>query len=297
MAKYKDLLNKPVTQLKKMSRNELSKIVSRLSSVANARIRVMDANFVSAYTGLKSYQEGGKFGAKGKTHKQLLREYNRVNEFLSRKTTTMKGYYERHENNVKIAKRLGLVDDTYVEQVMKNKRRLRRALKRQNLINNGVTLPNNTKPKSKPKPKPKPVKTPIPSTDGTLDDDWYTEDDLPNFGGEDETLDDEMDEFDWLHDDYDDFAEDLEWAKDILENERKVALIEKLFGQVVEYYGGVLPKEISEYVKDWVTLYVTQGGTSFDELIESIDELYRKKVMENNDNGNGGDFFSFFRTK
>lgn len=87
-----DLSNLSMGEFSSLTRSELSKVVSRLSSTANKRMKRLENNDIQspAYRGAVS--SGGKFGSKGKTLNELRSEYMRVTGFLKSKTSTVKGY-------------------------------------------------------------------------------------------------------------------------------------------------------------------------------------------------------------
>lgn len=70
-------------------------VTSRLVSAANKRARRF-VKITGQDINLKSYTSGGKFSVKGKTKKggELHKEFKRVKEFLSRKTSSARGYKE-----------------------------------------------------------------------------------------------------------------------------------------------------------------------------------------------------------
>lgn len=87
-----ELSNLSMGEFSSMTRSELSKVVSRLSSTANKRMKRLENNDIQspAYRGAVS--SGGKFGSKGKTLNELRSEYMRVTGFLKSKTSTVKGF-------------------------------------------------------------------------------------------------------------------------------------------------------------------------------------------------------------
>ena len=91
----RDIMNIAEGDFLSFTEKEQKLVTSRLVSAANKRAR----RFVKA-TGqdinLKSYTSGGKFSVKGKTKKggELYKEFKRVKEFLSRKTSSARGYKE-----------------------------------------------------------------------------------------------------------------------------------------------------------------------------------------------------------
>ena len=77
------------------SEKEQKLVTSRLVSAGNKRARRF-VKITGQPINLKSYTSGGKFSVKGKTKKggELYKEFKRVKEFLSRKTSSAKGYKE-----------------------------------------------------------------------------------------------------------------------------------------------------------------------------------------------------------
>ena len=86
----KDIMNIPRGTFQMYGKVSQKILVSRLVSVANKRVRRLIKNNIPIT--LKSYVSGGKFSVRGKSGNELLKEYDRVMDFLSRKTSTVKGY-------------------------------------------------------------------------------------------------------------------------------------------------------------------------------------------------------------
>ena len=84
----KELMNIPKADFLVLPSNVQREIVSRLSSAANKRVINLAKKNIPI--NLKSY-ERGKFSVAGKNKKQVVGEYNRVKDFLSKKTTTLSG--------------------------------------------------------------------------------------------------------------------------------------------------------------------------------------------------------------
>lgn len=106
-----ELANLDIADFSLMNRRELSKVVSRLSSAANKRLKRMEQREIESPAYKSAQKSGGRFGAKGKTLNQLRAEYMRVSGFLKSKTSTISGYskvkkefYERV--NVKLGEEL-----------------------------------------------------------------------------------------------------------------------------------------------------------------------------------------------
>ena len=90
----RDIMNIAEGDFLSLTEKEQKAVTSRLVSAANKRVR----RFVKSVgeVNLKSYTSEGKFSVKGKTKKggELAHEFNRVKEFLSRKTSSVRGYKE-----------------------------------------------------------------------------------------------------------------------------------------------------------------------------------------------------------
>lgn len=88
----KSLTDLSERELSSLSHNELSKVVSRLSQVANKRLTRLSKSdvFSSAYEGFRRRGEG-RFTTKNKTDFDLKKEFLRVKEFLNMETSTVHG--------------------------------------------------------------------------------------------------------------------------------------------------------------------------------------------------------------
>ena len=66
---------------------------SRLASLANKRIKRIEANSLTESPAYKRYiKDGhGKFGVKGKTYQEVQAEVARINRFINAETSTIKG--------------------------------------------------------------------------------------------------------------------------------------------------------------------------------------------------------------
>lgn len=85
------LTNLSATQIKQYDRKNLAKIVTKLSSAANKRVKRLEKSGYNTPALRQSYR-GEHFGSKGKNLKQLRSEYKRVSSFLKSETSTVKGY-------------------------------------------------------------------------------------------------------------------------------------------------------------------------------------------------------------
>lgn len=89
----KELAHLSASEIKKYDRDNMARIVTRLNSAANKRLkRLKQEGFnTPAMRGAK-VDKGQKFSVKGKNLKQLRSEYTRVSLFLKSDTSTKKGY-------------------------------------------------------------------------------------------------------------------------------------------------------------------------------------------------------------
>lgn len=93
----KDLIDLDIDTINRMTRSDLSKVVSRLVSASNKRIRRAKASGVDELS--PAYIKDRKmFSVKGKNVGQLKNEYKKIKNFLTletssqRKTSTSKGF-------------------------------------------------------------------------------------------------------------------------------------------------------------------------------------------------------------
>lgn len=93
--------------LNSLTRSELSRVVSRLASAGNKRVkRLMKANDVTSPALFGLSRTGNfKFSVKGKNTQQLLKEFLRVKQFLEQETSTVKGARKVQEQVIRTLKR------------------------------------------------------------------------------------------------------------------------------------------------------------------------------------------------
>lgn len=94
---WKELIKSP-EYYAKQSRKTLAPIISRLSAVANKRLKRMEQQGIeySGYSGEKAIAGVKKFEAKGKTLGQLRAEYKRLQGFLESPVSTITGRKEQY---------------------------------------------------------------------------------------------------------------------------------------------------------------------------------------------------------
>lgn len=95
-----DIMNIDIDTFNKLGSQDLRRITSRLVSAGNKRIRALEKKGITS-PALRSVGESGKFSVKmpkGLDKQQiankLRQEYSRVRSFLSKKTSTIRGYNE-----------------------------------------------------------------------------------------------------------------------------------------------------------------------------------------------------------
>ena len=93
--------------LNRMSRNELAKVVSRMSDVSKKRLKRLESKgeLTPAYYGLKEKSANGDLSVKGKNINELRAMYKQQKSFITAKTSTIKGAEAVKEAE---AKRLGV---------------------------------------------------------------------------------------------------------------------------------------------------------------------------------------------
>lgn len=89
----KELAHLPASEIKKYDRNNMARIVTKLNSAANKRLkRLKEAGYNTPAMRSSKVDKGEKFSVAGKSLKQLRAEYIRVSLFLKSATSTQKGY-------------------------------------------------------------------------------------------------------------------------------------------------------------------------------------------------------------
>ena len=114
-----DLLSKDWNEIKGMSRKELGKIITQLSSAANKRIRRFEAkNEVSP--AVRYAEKGGKFTGRGKNLNQLRSEYVRIKNFMQQGTSSLRQWEKVKRDTVNTLHDMGVdVPKEDIAEVMK----------------------------------------------------------------------------------------------------------------------------------------------------------------------------------
>lgn len=87
-----DILNLPGEEFNKLNLSDMRKVVSRLVSAGNKRIRRLEKADLHPTILDTLAKSGGKFSTKGKNLNQLRAEFVRAKQFLSKETSTVTGY-------------------------------------------------------------------------------------------------------------------------------------------------------------------------------------------------------------
>ena len=118
--KLRDVYDMSYNEFSSLSVKDLRKVVSRLSSAANKRIkRLENAELVSPAL-LEVKESGGKFGTKGKSEEALKAEFFRLKNFFKAESSTVKGARSLEKNAKEVIKNVYGVDldDTEYKKIL-----------------------------------------------------------------------------------------------------------------------------------------------------------------------------------
>lgn len=87
-----DIMNLPGEEFNKLNLSDMRKVVSRLVSAGNKRIRRLEKADLHPTVLDSLAKSGGKFSTKGKNLNQLRAEFVRAKQFLSKETSSVTGY-------------------------------------------------------------------------------------------------------------------------------------------------------------------------------------------------------------
>ena len=146
----KDITRMTETKFQGYSASDQRKIVSRLVSAANKRIRSFERKGIESPAIMGVNETGGKFSIKGKDESGLLKELTRVRGFLRNPSSTIKGWNKVQNKTFEGLKQRGIdvqkediADITYALAQISRERNLTRA-ERYNILNKmSVLLKNN----------------------------------------------------------------------------------------------------------------------------------------------------------
>ena len=116
-----DILNMDAKTFNNLTTPELRKVVGRLVSAGNKRLRRAEKAGITSPAHESVKESGGMFSAKGKTHEQLKAEFMRAKAFLKSPTSTQKGAKKFAKDMVKRLKERGVegVSESNVGEVIK----------------------------------------------------------------------------------------------------------------------------------------------------------------------------------
>ena len=108
LTKWEKLLQTSVKDFNKMTEPELRSIVRQLNRIANQRLRRLKAKGVSTPATAAAERSGGTFTTRGKNLNELRAEYRRVANFLTSRTSTIKGFNEVKKETAETLKNSGV---------------------------------------------------------------------------------------------------------------------------------------------------------------------------------------------
>lgn len=103
-----DILNMDIRDFNKLGLSDLRKVVGRLVSAVNKRIRRFTKSGISTPATRALEKSGGMLSTKGKDLNQLRTEYARGRDFLNMETSSRKGFQEVQNKTVETLKTRGV---------------------------------------------------------------------------------------------------------------------------------------------------------------------------------------------
>ena len=113
-----DIMNMDIRQFNKLTEPELKKVVGRLASASNKRIRRMESAGIETPALRKAYKTGGAFSVKDKKLNQLRNEFVRAKSFLQSPTSSVKAYKEVQNKTIEGLKKQGIDVDREIRESM-----------------------------------------------------------------------------------------------------------------------------------------------------------------------------------
>lgn len=115
-----DILNLDNRAFNKLGESDMRKVVNRLTSAANKRLRTFEKTGEISPAAGKVFSSGGRFSTKGKDLNELRAEYGRVRSFMGAKTGTIRGWRSVKRQTVDTLKKKGIdVDPDKLEDVLR----------------------------------------------------------------------------------------------------------------------------------------------------------------------------------
>ena len=103
-----DILNMDINTFNKLNTSDLRKVVGRLVSAGNKRLRSFERAGESSPATRHVAKSGGAFSTKGKDLNALRAEYTRAKNFLQAKTGTRKGWKQVKKETIAGLKKRGV---------------------------------------------------------------------------------------------------------------------------------------------------------------------------------------------
>lgn len=102
------ILNMDIKTFNRLDKSDLQKIVGRLVSAGNKRIRALEKANIETPATKYVKDTGGKFSTRGKSLNQLRSEYIRAKNFINAKTSSVSGWKKVKRETVKGLKGSGV---------------------------------------------------------------------------------------------------------------------------------------------------------------------------------------------
>lgn len=103
-----DILNMDIETFNKLNKTDLQKVVGRLVSAGNKRLRAFERKGESSPATRHVTKSGGKFSTKGKDLNALRAEYTRAKNFMQSKTGTLRGWKQVKKETIRGLKKQGV---------------------------------------------------------------------------------------------------------------------------------------------------------------------------------------------
>ena len=103
-----DIINMDIDTFNKLNTSDLRKVVGRLVSAGNKRLRSFERADERSPATRHVAKSGGKFSTKGKDLNALRSEYTRVKNFMQAKTGTRKGWKQVKKETIASLKKHGV---------------------------------------------------------------------------------------------------------------------------------------------------------------------------------------------
>lgn len=103
-----DILNMDINTFNKLNTSDLRKVVGRLVSAGNKRLRSFERAGESSPATRHVVKSGGAFSTKGKDLNALRAEYTRAKNFMQAKTGTRKGWKQVKKETIEGLKKQGV---------------------------------------------------------------------------------------------------------------------------------------------------------------------------------------------